>query len=50
VKSASAWIDERIKELRDWRGKTLAKVLEIMHEADPDSSVLKRPTGRLRRL
>ncbi len=29
-------IDERIKELGDWRGKTLAKVREIVHEADPE--------------
>jgi hypothetical protein len=36
VKSASALIDERIKELGDWRGKTLARVREIMHEADPE--------------
>ena len=36
VKSASAFIDEKIKELGDWRGKTLAKVREIMHEADPE--------------
>ena len=35
VESACALIDERIKELRDWRGKTLAKVREIIHEADP---------------
>jgi hypothetical protein len=35
VESASALIDERIKELRDWRGKTLAKVREIIHAADP---------------
>ena len=34
--SASAFIDERIKELGDWRGKTLAKVREIIHEADPE--------------
>ena len=33
--SASALIDERIKELGDWRGKTLAKVRDIIHEADP---------------
>jgi hypothetical protein len=26
VDSASALIDEKVKELRDWRGKTLAKV------------------------
>jgi hypothetical protein len=36
VESAAALIDERIKELGDWRGKTLAKVREIIHEADPD--------------
>ena len=34
--TASALIDERIKELGDWRGKTLARVREIMHEADPE--------------
>jgi hypothetical protein len=36
TKSASALIDERIMELGDWRGKTLARVREIMHEADPE--------------
>jgi len=36
VKSASASIDERIKELGDWRGKMLAKVRAIIHEADPE--------------
>jgi hypothetical protein len=35
VESAAALIDEKIKELGDWRGKTLAKVREIIHEADP---------------
>src|ERR1700683_605880 len=34
--SASALIDEKIKKLGDWRGKTLAKVREIIHEADPE--------------
>src|SRR6202050_5761890 len=34
--SASAVIDLRIKELGDWRGKTLAKVRGIIHEADPE--------------
>jgi hypothetical protein len=29
-------IDERIKELGDWRGKTLSKVRGIIKEADPD--------------
>jgi hypothetical protein len=36
VESASALIDEKIKELRDWRGKTLAKVRDIVHAADPE--------------
>jgi hypothetical protein len=36
VESASALIDEKIKKLGDWRGKTLAKVREIIHEADPE--------------
>ena len=36
VESASALIDEKIKELGDWRGKTLAKVREIIHAADPE--------------
>ena len=36
VESASALIDEKIMALGDWRGKTLAKVREIMHEADPE--------------
>jgi hypothetical protein len=36
AESASALIDERIKGLGDWRGKTLAKVREIIHEADPE--------------
>jgi hypothetical protein len=33
--SASALIDERIRELKDWRGQMLAKVRGILHEADP---------------
>src|SRR4029077_8339556 len=33
---ASAFIDEKVKELGDWRGKTLAKVRHIIHEADPE--------------
>jgi len=31
---ASRLIGEKIKELGDWRGRTLAKVREIIHEAD----------------
>ena len=34
VESASAFIDAKIQELGDWRGKTLAKVREIIHQAD----------------
>src|SRR5262249_3236024 len=36
VESAPALIDERIKELGDWRGKTLAKRRKLIHDADPD--------------
>ena len=36
VESASALIDKRIEELGDWRGKMLAKVRKIVHEADPE--------------
>ena len=36
AESASARIDERISELGDWRGQTLAKVRRIIHEADPE--------------
>ena len=34
--SASALIDKRIKELGDWRGKTLAKVRQLIKEAAPE--------------
>jgi hypothetical protein len=34
--SASALMDEKIKGLGGWRGKTLAKVREIIHAADPE--------------
>jgi len=33
---ASKLMDKRIRELGDWRGKTLSKVREIIKEADPD--------------
>ncbi len=36
VESASALIDAKIKDLGDWRGKMLAKVRQIIHEADPE--------------
>jgi hypothetical protein len=36
MESATALIDEKINELGDWRGKTLAKVRELIHDADPN--------------
>src|SRR5471030_761530 len=36
MESASAFIDEKIDELGDWRGKMLAKVRDIIHKADPE--------------
>jgi hypothetical protein len=35
-KSASDLISERIRELGDWRGKTLARVRDLIKEADPE--------------
>ena len=34
--SASAILDAKIRELGDWRGKMLAKVRAIIHQADPE--------------
>ena len=34
--SASAFIDAKINELRDWRGKTLAQVRHIIRKVDPE--------------
>ena len=36
MESASAFIDAKINELGDWRGKMLAKVREIIYKADPE--------------
>jgi hypothetical protein len=36
MESASALIDQRIRELGDWRGRMLAKLRKIVHEADPE--------------
>jgi hypothetical protein len=36
AESAAATIDARIRELGDWRGKMLAKVRQLIHEADPE--------------
>jgi hypothetical protein len=34
--SASRHIDERIKELGDWRGETLARIRKLIKQADPE--------------
>jgi hypothetical protein len=36
MESASQQIDDRIKELGDWRGATLARLRDLIKEADPD--------------
>src|SRR5215475_3972595 len=36
MEAASTLIDNRIKELGDWRGKMLAKVRGIIHDLDPE--------------
>jgi len=36
MESASVLIDGKIKELGDWRGKMLAKMREVIREADPE--------------
>ena len=36
VESAAASINAKINELGNWRGKMLAKVRRIIHEADPE--------------
>lgn len=35
-KAASANISRKIKDLGDWRGRTLAHVRELIHAADPE--------------
>src|ERR1700693_1115975 len=35
-KSASRLIDQRIRELGDWRGKTLSRMRRLIKAADPD--------------
>jgi hypothetical protein len=34
--SASQMIDQRIRELGDWRGPVLKRLRELIHEADPE--------------
>lgn len=36
VESTSATVDEKIKELGDWRGKTLTYLRQLIRDADPD--------------
>jgi hypothetical protein len=36
IESPSRLIDARIKELGDWRGKTLARLRSLIREADPE--------------
>ena len=36
AESASAVIDQKIKELGDWRAKTFSKVRDLIHQADPE--------------
>ncbi len=43
VESASAFIDEKIKQLGDWRGRVLAKVRAITLQKDGFSPLKTRP-------
>jgi len=36
AKSASALIDQRIRELGDWRSTTFARMRKLIHQADPE--------------
>ncbi len=36
MESASTFIDEKIKELGDWRGEMLMKMRALIHAADPE--------------
>ncbi len=36
TKSPAELIDARLKELGDWRGEMLARIRELIKEADPD--------------
>ena len=51
VESPSQLIDARIKELGDWRGKTLARVRALIKQADPDvveEVKWKKPSNSMR--
>jgi hypothetical protein len=36
MESAAQQIDDRIRELGDWRGETLARLRDLIKQADPD--------------
>jgi hypothetical protein len=36
METASAKIDQKVKELGDWRGKVFVQLREIIHAADPE--------------
>jgi len=36
MEHAATLIDQKIKELGDWRGNTLAKLRDVIHQADPE--------------
>jgi len=36
METASSLIDQKIRDLGDWRGETLAKVRALIHDADPE--------------
>ena len=36
TKDAAKLIDQRIEELGDWRGETLARIRQLIHDADPE--------------
>lgn len=36
TESATAFVDAKIDQLADWRGKTLARVRELIHQADAE--------------
>jgi hypothetical protein len=49
--SPSRLIDARIKELRDWRGGTLARIRSLIKQADPDvveEVKWKKPSNAMR--
>jgi hypothetical protein len=41
-RSASQEIDQRIRELGDWRGPVLERMRALIHEADPEGQLWAR--------